>query len=91
MSTKHREPPFQYILTKRHGARCCSIDEVRSGELLTPWGGAVGLVFRDIFGRSQTGGTTLWLCITCNSPGCSAEVLIRFNDLLKLLPVGEHK
>jgi hypothetical protein len=77
------------VLTKRvgeHAPDCYAVKNVQNGSWDTVWWFNGDVEYRDSLGRNGRFRNRRFVVARCNCTGCSAQLLVRENDLLLALP-----
>lgn len=80
-----------YKPEKPHVAKCGAVASVERGDWGSPWWlPTEPAVYLDALGRKRGGWHgRRWLRFRCNDSACDASVLVREDDVLRLLPLGK--
>jgi hypothetical protein len=74
------------VLILPHVKDCSSLQQVKQGFWPTPWFIQGRYERRDKIGRKHPHGSYRWFVAECNSTKCAAELLVKSDDIERLLP-----
>ncbi len=74
------------VWVEDHAPGCSALAEVENRYWSTPWWYPGGIVRRAKDGRRHRHGSTPFFVFQCNTYQCSAEVLVRIEDVLIQVP-----